>query len=594
MATPLETSMPPAFDDFFEFASPSKGKKLKRKATTPAKDKVKAGRHSGIGKMPSTKCQHDEKSFCQAALVTKDDMQFNFEKFYSSSSKIEQDATLLRLMTINDVKRKRVKVEEDRQKQRSHSVAYCIKKKDSAGSLVVCKQTFMGIFGVSKDRLTRISSYYVEHGEPRPERRGGNRQANKKEEMRNAIKEHVSQFMCRASHYGRKDQAGRKYLPSDLSVAQMHRLFQEQRSLQTSYALYYSVFKYDFNLGFGHPATDVCSTCVSLKNRFRNLNVPQAEKAIAAAEFFVHRRRARAFYDLLNDVNNASVTVCFDIMENLVLPKSPIGQTYYSRQLYMYVMGIVRHHGKASSQGKDDVSLYVWCEWDNRKDSNMVASALHHFLTTKMVEPLLTFPSLRLFSDACPGQNRNSTMLGMLFALSKKINVPISHHFPVRGHSFLPADRVFGRIDQQLKQKATVMLPQDYYSVLAQHGELLVYGKDWEATDYKSAVASVAKQTGKEFKITEAKILQINPGCDKVSFKSTYTGQPCLHTVLKRGKKWSNMKPCPLPHETTVSDAKKNDVKKLLDALEADTPTRQFYDSVLTSTTTTNADSDDE
>ncbi|RUS80385.1 hypothetical protein EGW08_011850 [Elysia chlorotica] len=119
-----------------------------------------------------------------------------------------------------------------------------------------------------------------------------------------------------------------------------------------------------------------------MKNRLRNLNVPQAEKALPDAELCVHRRRARVFYDALKDVNNALVTVCFEAMEN--------------------------------------------------------------------------------FSEC--------------------------------------------------------------------------YGKDCEATDYRTAVASLAKQTGKDFKITKAKILQINPGREKVSFKSNYTRQSCRHTVLKREK----------------------------------------------------------
>lgn len=435
---------------------------------------------------------------------------------------------------------------------------------------------------MSKDRLTRIAAYYVSHHEARPERRGGCRNNERKLEVREAIKAHVSRFMCRASHYGRKDQAGRKYLPSDLSVAKMYKLFLEQNHQQVSYALYYSVFKYDFNLGFGHPATDICSTCVSLKSKIRNLDQTQWDKAQHAAEYLMHRRRARAFYDLLNQQEN-SVTVCFDIMENLVLPKSPIGQTYYSRQLYLYVMGIVWHHGKGSRQSEEEVSLYVWCEWENRKDSNMVASAVHDFVTRRMAEPLTRHPNLRLFSDACPGQNRNSTMIGMLFSLSRELNVEISHHFPVRGHSFLPADRVFGRIDQALKKYDTILRPEEYHTLLAQHGELKVYGRDWEAKDYKSAVSGIIKQT-KDFKVTEAKVLHISPKSDKIGFKATYTGEACQHPLLKKGKKWSNLKPQHLAHMTTVSEPKKKDVLSLLNSLAVDGPTSEFYANVLAST----------
>ncbi|GFN90865.1 hypothetical protein PoB_001737100 [Plakobranchus ocellatus] len=52
-----------------------------------------------------------------------------------SSMQIEQDAHLLRQMTIEDVKRKRVKEEEERQKQKLHSVSFRIQRMNTAGSL---------------------------------------------------------------------------------------------------------------------------------------------------------------------------------------------------------------------------------------------------------------------------------------------------------------------------------------------------------------------------------------------------------------------------------------------------------------------------
>ena len=56
--------------------------------------------------------------------------------------------------------------------------------------------------------------------------------------------------------YARRGAPGRKYLPSDLSIARMYRLFEEQTHDEVSLSLYYSVFRSQFNLGFGHPAAD--------------------------------------------------------------------------------------------------------------------------------------------------------------------------------------------------------------------------------------------------------------------------------------------------------------------------------------------------
>ena len=144
------------------------------------------------------------------------------------------------------------------------------------------------------------------------------------------------------------------------------------------------------------------------------------EKRQEVMHLMLHRRRSRMLYVLMNLIED-SVTVCFDVMENLVLPKSPIGQTYYSRQLYMYVFGVVNHHGRGGPQKKEDVTLYVWMEHQNRKDSDMILSAVWHFFNHGAMPGLLRDKKkLRLFSDSCYGQNKNINLLSMLFALRKQ------------------------------------------------------------------------------------------------------------------------------------------------------------------------------
>jgi hypothetical protein len=222
----------------------------------------------------------------------------------------------------------------------------------------------------------------------------------------------------------------------------MHQLFKEQNHDQISYALYHSVFVYDFNLAFGHPVVDICSTCMKFRLQLKDPSITEEEKRQHSAMFILHRRRARRFYDDLNNVED-SFTMCFDIMENLVLPRSPIGQTFYSRQLYLYVFGVVHHRGRGEPQGKDDIHLFVWLESQNRKDSNMVASALNHYLVSVVGDELKNNQNLRLFSDSCYGQNKNINVLSMLCATRKQKfqHLNIEYTFPVRGHSFLPADR---------------------------------------------------------------------------------------------------------------------------------------------------------
>ncbi|KAL0152442.1 hypothetical protein M9458_052165, partial [Cirrhinus mrigala] len=111
-----------------------------------------------------------------------------------------------------------------------------------------------------------------------------------------------------------------------------------------------------------------------------------AEHIQSSASFILHRRRARMFYDLLGRVAEGHVTLCFDMMQNMVLPKAPIGKAYYSRQMYLYLFGVVVPHGENSHQKKDDVHLYVWQENESSKDSNMIASALSDCLEVRQIQ----------------------------------------------------------------------------------------------------------------------------------------------------------------------------------------------------------------
>ena len=96
-----------------------------------------------------------------------------------------------------------------------------------------------------------------------------------------------------------------------LNVKKMHELFRCQNEEQISYALYYSIFMYDFNLGFGHPSKDVCSTCIKFRLRLKDPETSDEEKRKESALFMLHRRKGRRFYDLLNAVGE-SFTVSFD------------------------------------------------------------------------------------------------------------------------------------------------------------------------------------------------------------------------------------------------------------------------------------------
>lgn len=76
-----------------------------------------------------------------------------------------------------------------------------------------------------------------------------------------------------------------------------------------------------------------------------------------------------------------------------------------------------------------------------RKGSDEVISCLQHFLS----EIPATVNTLYLYSDGCPGQNKNYHVMNYFFTLVLMEDFQkIVHTFPVHVHSFLPNDRDFG------------------------------------------------------------------------------------------------------------------------------------------------------
>ena len=88
------------------------------------------------------------------------------------------------------------------------------------------------VLGVSKDRVQRIARHWLNTGVPRPERRGVHRQNAEREQKKTAVRNHITSFTCRVSHYAHRGEKNRKYLPSDLNITKMKHSFDEQNHLQ--------------------------------------------------------------------------------------------------------------------------------------------------------------------------------------------------------------------------------------------------------------------------------------------------------------------------------------------------------------------------
>ncbi|PSN39943.1 hypothetical protein C0J52_23288 [Blattella germanica] len=212
------------------------------------------------------------------------------------------------------------------------------------------------------------------------------------------------------------------------------------------YDYYREYFRQNYAYRFGRPQIDTCSLCEELKAKLKSPHINENAQRVARAELEVHFRRSRKFYKSLKEHSSVSQnehirSIACDFMQNLPLPNIPVQETFYLRQLLVNVYKTGRS------------IVYLYHEEQGKKGANEVSSFLYHYVQHYIPQSI---NELNLFSDSCPGQNKNHTIVRFCMALTATGRFQtITHRFPERGHSFLPCDRNFGAFKKKKLARLT-------------------------------------------------------------------------------------------------------------------------------------------
>lgn len=394
-----------------------------------------------------------------------------FNKFYSFGSKNEQDAYLQSLISAVTVQRKRPK--NNGSKPKPHKWAYKYNINYSLGQVLVCKNAFLCLHAISKDRVHRLC-LLLSAGKSPQDLRGKNNPGNSKPVgLIDLICSHISSFPIKEAHYSSRHY---KYLSEKLDIKKMHDLFlSKYPHTKVKYSLYYKVFKERFSLNFGRPQVDSCCKCEELSVKIKSKELNDTAKRVAVAEKTVHLRRAKKFHSKMNTLkelyeNDPSVAiVAVDYMQNIFLPQIPVQETFYLHQLTVSVFDI--HDVKTGR-----AYFYIYHEGMGRKGPDEVCSFIANYIES-YVPPEVQH--LHVFMDGCPGQNKNHTTARMFASLIEIERFKTIHqYFPIRGHSFLPCDRDFGVVKRSLKKNDRVYTLKQYaelFIVASQQNKFTVH-----------------------------------------------------------------------------------------------------------------------
>lgn len=395
-------------------------------------------------------------------------------RIFATSNKIQQDIQICHYVVPYPPKRRRPK-KAIPTKKHSIAVEYIIPNLRGGGFKRVCQAFFVSFTRLSKSRIRNVASTLKCGGVPH-ETRGGDQVSHKLQPSKEEVRTFLKQLKGQESHYGRR-KSKRIYLSSNLSISKLYKEYkkasQDVLCPKVSFSTFHRIFSNEFNIGFKSPATDVCSLCERLKNSIIR-ETDASKKSKLMLEKRVHTIKANTFYELMKqNVPNAK-TYCFDMQQVQPLPKSAVGDAFYLRQLGYYTLCIVETDTKSPV-------FYTWTEDQAGRGCTEVSSALIDFLNKNDSFGADT-THLRLFCDGCGGQNKNAYTIHSLIYWLQKSNTnidTITIIFPVRGHSFLPVDRVFGRVEKALRKEPFIKTKECYHDLYKQVGNVRVLGEDW-------------------------------------------------------------------------------------------------------------------
>lgn len=481
-----------------------------------------------------------------------------------------QDAFILKFTTVEKPQRKRPR--KDGPAKTVHIKYFIPSFRSATGSTLVqvCQKMFISILSVSKTKVQRICKNHFVTGMPPTDKRGGDTRSMKYATRKAEVKLFIEKLVPIESYYCR-EKSNRQYLSSDLSIRKLWRAYNsiENPLLRVKYNYFREIFVNDYNISFGTPATDACSTCIQLREELKTCLSNSVEKQNRMTQLQVHKLRAKAFYEILRKENEGEFILSFDCQKNMVLPKVPDQSAYYSRQLYLYNFTVCVGSSK-TKQTKDNTFIYTWTEDVRNKGSNEIVSAVHHRLQNS---DLLQFDTVNLLADGAGGQNKNTTMVGMamkwLVSEAPQNVKSVQIIFPVAGHSYIPPDRIFGRIERLVRKKDTIISPDEYLDIYSQVGTVLKMGEDFHVSDWKAAIKTVLKPTSKwhfQFQPTKRFIItKSKKGDALVQGEPTYRMElGALKRVSKTNCTAANIVPQDIPMGIKVNPAKIKDVETLL------------------------------
>lgn len=442
---------------------PKRGRK--RTFGNMSRDERKSNKYKRKEYVNSKKQKIADKKFipysCECTLscstnISENQQKIEFDKFSELGSYVSQNLFIAATVKEVPVKRKRSNVASKKQKQFSRE--YYLNK------ILVCRNMFIKTLGISTKRIN-TSLVKMRTEDSITDKRGTQGGWNKlSEDLKTQVIEHIQKFPKYISHYSRAE-TNSQFLPPEMTLKKMFELYLDgkERHNTVSFSSYKKIFYRNFNLKFKTLKKDTCNKCDTLNIQKKNSTNDEEKEAIVQEHNLHISIWQEAKMKMKQDMKFAADNryfecLTYDLEKTLPLPRIPTNIVFYKRQLWVYNCGI--HSGK-HKRG----FCYPWVEGTAGRGAQEVGSCLLKHIKEHVSDGVT---DLVLWSDSCGGQNRNIKIVLMLKCVleSHPTIQKITMRYLISGHSYLPNDDDFGKIESALKHQQYIYIPEDYFKAM--------------------------------------------------------------------------------------------------------------------------------
>uniref|UniRef100_A0A8D9AZS6 DUF7869 domain-containing protein n=2 Tax=Cacopsylla melanoneura TaxID=428564 RepID=A0A8D9AZS6_9HEMI len=247
------------------------------------------------------------------------------------------------------------------------------------------------------------------------------------------------------------------------------------------------------------------------------------EKTFVYNRFLTHQKTSKNQKDDIQD----TLCVSFDLQKVLTVPHGTSIHYYYSRKFAVYNFTLFE---SGTLRGINN----IWTECDGNRGANEIASIVRNYLIDLDRNPNNQIQRVLFYSDNCCGQNKNRTMISVLFHTLKECEKikTVQMNYLMVGHTYMPVDSVHSSIEKRSAKcdiqspnewvaiiKTSRLKPKPYEVVRLNHTDFL----SWDNVTNHYMPKTLRKyESGEPFKITEVCSVTFKSKNNVLEVKNSY------------------------------------------------------------------------